>query len=174
MVDKNEKKAITRIVAFSAAVLWCLFLSVSYAYRLSLVSAVKEGVITAEEVEITPLVNLMGYVYFDIGPLMKILVSVFLLVVLSFMPMIILKTVFIQDATIIEEDEYSKMRIVWLGGILLSVVVGFIVTKMTAIIPLIVYTGIWAAISFVFLNPVRKRSIRTVYQKSREKAHFFD
>ena len=162
-----------RIVLFIILLIWGIYLSAGYSWEMAFRSGdifsslISEPDITTYDVDGTDfslLVTLFGYgakgllSFFDIiVNMVLMLIYAFLIAVLVLIPTILLKVFGLKNKTI-TPGEYEVTKKIYYGGIVLSLIVGLIVTKMTGLLIVIVFSIIVALVILIYMSALKKKS----------------
>lgn len=156
-----------RIVLFCALIFWCMYLALGYTFEFSGVlrhtNFIDTGEINdiyADGGDITWAVVLMGHTANAmIAFTMLILFIGVSLVTLFFsvIPTLLMTVIGLRKGCIVSTFEYTLTKRLHTAGVILSLMAGVIVTKFTALIPLILLTMLWALVLHIYMSKLKKK-----------------
>ncbi|WP_026835160.1 hypothetical protein [Eubacterium xylanophilum] len=165
-----KKEGIIRIIVITIIFIIFSYFSVGYTYDIfnSGVEQLRELHTDADSInninidgtDFTPVFRLMGFGvngFLDIIEIMIYCIFAFIIMMVSLILSILLRFIGLKKAKIVSEKEKIATKWIFLGFIIVSILTGLILTRFTVIIPLLVYTSIWVAISwFMYVRQLMK------------------
>ncbi len=170
MIDKYknlDKTAKIRILIYTLILLWCIFLAIylsiiasedTSSYKPLSTSDVNE--VNIDGADFSWAVRLMGYGINGIMSLfMIVLVIAYMLLesVAVFIPILIFRLAGLRKTVVVEEDEYILTRNMYFIAAGLSLVLSLIVSHLVGIIPVILFTVVWALFMLIYVIGVKNR-----------------
>ena len=163
-----DKAAKIRLVFFILTIIWTMYLSIGFAYEFCNRGVDSTGFVDTSEVkdiyvdgsDITWAVKLMGYgvngmlaaLFIFIGFIYLVLEAVTVLI-----PVLILRFVGLRKKYDVHEDEYRLTRYIYYAAIGICMIAGLIILRFVGIIPLVVYTLVWALIVLIYVLGLKNR-----------------
>lgn len=151
-----------RLVIWSIFIAWCVYLVLAYACEMAEqginvkpVDTDKIDNVVVDGSDFTPIVRLMGY---GANGLTAFVVSVgygVATLILSLIPALIITGIFLKKEEHIETGEYDISKKIYIAGLVVMLVLSLIITKFTAIIPILVMAIICALSGVVYLSKMR-------------------
>ncbi|MCR5691284.1 MAG: hypothetical protein K6G62_03605 [Eubacterium sp.] len=161
-----------RIVLFVFLLIWGIYLSAGYSWEMafrsgdtfsSLISDTDLNSYYVDGTDFSPLVALFGYGAKGVLSLFDIIVGVVLMLVyalliavLVLIPTLLLRIFGLKNKTIMPQ-EYEITKKIYCGGILLSLIAGLMVTKMTGLLIVIVYSITVALVTLIYISALKKK-----------------
>ena len=163
-----DKAAKIRLVFFILIIIWAMYLSIGFAYEFCIRGVDSTTFVDTSDVkdiyvdgsDVTWAVKLLGYgvngmlaaLFIFIGFIYLALEAVTVLV-----PVLILRFVGLRKKYDVHEDEYRLTRYIFYASIGICLITGLIILRFLGIIPLIVYTLVWALIVLIYVLGVKNR-----------------
>lgn len=163
---KTEGKI--RIAVFAVIMLIFIYLSVGYVYEYGLGRTdlryvpEAENVIIIDGSDFTPIFRLMGMGFNGAMSFVMSIIYALVIVIASLIFLIPFRLIGLGKKRAVSVGEYIIVRRIYIAALILSVIIGGILSRFYGIIPLIVYNAIWALMTLAMcIIPMKKMSERS-------------
>ena len=146
-----------RLIIYSLIIIWCIYLSAGFTRDLMIPLFPGSGELIIDGTDMTPLADLATSGLSGLASLAEGVFYAFIIAVASLVPILLLRLIGVRKDTRISKKEFYISLIIFLSGICLSVVIGFIITKLSAIIPPVFFSAIWALINLIYILSIRSK-----------------
>ncbi|MCR5122760.1 MAG: hypothetical protein K6B74_10105 [Ruminococcus sp.] len=162
-----DRTAKIRITVFVIILLILAYFSAGYAFSLYS-SGAHAHIVDTENMDVqidgsdfTPLFQLFGY---GINSLLGFLlygIYAIVIILISLLLIIPFRLISLRKTTVLSAAEYRLSKLILLAVTVLSVLVGLILTHGTYIMPLLIYTAIWAVLALlIYILGISKRVVK--------------
>ncbi|MCR5322450.1 MAG: hypothetical protein K6E85_04155 [Lachnospiraceae bacterium] len=161
-----------RLCVFMALLLWCIYLGAGFFSSLEgqdpLSQYVMNRMVDTDDIDnvsidgsdFTLIFRLLGYGANGLLSLLYlffIILFALIIVVLSIIPTLVLKSVGLRKKYIVYEDEYNFTKCLYFIAIGISLVISLILTRFVGIIPCLLFNAAWALILRIYICEVKTR-----------------
>lgn len=163
-----DKSAKIRLFVFLLLLGWSLYLGIGFAAEANLGKMSTSFVDTSEVKDIsidgsdfTWAVLLMGY---GVNGLLSLLFLVLTVIyalaeaVLTLIPALMLRFIGVKETAQLSKEEYTITKYMYRGALVISLVGGLIASRLTGIVFVLLYTGIWALTALIYVERIKSRS----------------
>ena len=158
MDETLGKYAKIRIMTYSLIIIWCVYLSVGFTRDLMIPLFSETDELYVDGTDMTVLADLATSGLSGLAMLAEGLFYAFIIAVASLIPILLLSFIGVRKETRISKMEYLISLIIFVSGIGLSLVIGAVITKTSALLPLLVFTAIWALINLIYILLIRLKA----------------
>ena len=147
-----------RILIYSLIIIWCIYLSVGF--TRDLLSPLFQGSdeLIVDGTDMTALADLATSGLSGLATFAEGILYAFIIAVASLVPILLLSFVGVRKDTRISKKEYRISLIIFLSGIGLSLVIGALITRFSALFPLLIFTAVWVLINLIYILRIRSMS----------------
>lgn len=159
-----------RLFFFFALIAWCIYLALGYTYEFSGISGHSNFVDTSEikdlyidGSDVTWAVILMGHTAnaMILFAMLILFAGVSIVtLIFSLLPTLLMTFIGLRKGCCVSPCEYTASVRIYYISIILSVITGLVMTKITAIIPLIILTAIWAVTMQIYLSKLKRTALQ--------------
>ena len=146
-----------RILIYSLIIIWCIYLSVGF--TRDLLSPLFQGSdeLIVDGTDMTALADLATSGLYGLATFAEGILYAFIIAVASLVPILLLSFVGVRKDTRISKKEYRISLIIFLSGIGLSLVIGAVITRFSALFPFLIFTAVWVLINLIYILRIRSR-----------------
>ena len=155
MLDKYSK---IRIMTYSLIIIWCIYLSVGFTRDLMIPLFQESDELIVDGTDMTALADLATSGLSGLATFAEGILYAFIIAVASLVPILLLSFVGVRKDTRISKKEYRISLIIFLSGIGLSLVIGAVITRFSALFPLLTFTAVWVLINLIYILRIRSMS----------------
>ena len=158
MDETLDKYAKIRILIYSLIIIWCIYLSVGFTRDLLIPLFQGSDELIVDGTDMTALADLATSGLSGLATLAEGILYAFIIAVASLIPILLLSFVGVRKDTRLSKKEYRISLIIFLSGIGLSLIIGAVITRFSALLPLLIFTAVWALINLIYILRIRSRS----------------
>ena len=158
MDETLDKYAKIRILIYSLIIIWCIYLSVGFTRDLLIPLFSEPDGLYMDGTDMTPLTDLATSSLSGLATFAEGVLYAFIIAVASLVPILLLSFVGVRKDTRVSKKEYRISLIIFLSGIGISLVIGAVITRFSALFPLLIFTAVWVLINLIYILRIRSRS----------------
>ena len=158
MDETLDKYSKIRIMTYSLIIIWCIYLSVGFTRDIMIPLFQGSDELIVDGTDMTALADLATSGLSGLATFAEGILYAFIIAVASLVPILLLSFVGVRKDTRISKKEYRISLIIFLSGIGLSLVIGAVITRFSALFPLLIFTAFWALINLIYILHIRSRS----------------
>ena len=157
MDETLDKYSKIRIMTYSLIIIWCIYLSVGFTRDLLIPLFSEPDGLYMDGTDMTPLADLATAGMSDLATLAEGVLYAFIIAVTSLVPVLLISFVGVRKDTRISKKEYRISLGIFVSGIGLSFITGTVITGFSALLPLLIFTVIWALINLIYILRIRSK-----------------
>ena len=146
-----------RLIIYSLIIIWCIYLSVGFTRDLLIPLFSEPDGLYMDGTDMTPLTDLATAGMSGLATLAEGVLYAFIIAVASLVPILLLSFVGVRKDTRISKKEYRISLGIFVSGIGLSLITGTVITRFSALLPLLIFTVIWALINLIYILSIRSK-----------------
>ena len=155
METKMSRPGIARIIVFSVILILLAYFSVGYTYE-TFNTSLKQQFIDVDDInninidgsDFTPGFRILGTGINSFLALMTFGTYAIVILVVSAIFIVPFRFIGLRKNSIVTDTEKKITKAVFAGAVAISIIVSLIITRMTMIVPLLIYTAMWAGMAF--------------------------
>ena len=158
MDETLDKYSKIRIMTYSLIIIWCIYLSVGFTRDIMIPLFQGSDELIVDGTDMTALADLATSGLSGLATFAEGILYAFIIAVASLVPILLLSFVGVRKDTRISKKEYRISLIIFLSGIGLSLVIGALITRFSALFPLLTFTAVWALINLIYIFHIRSKA----------------
>ena len=155
METKMSRPGIARIIVFSVILILLAYFSAGYTYE-TFNTSLKQQFIDVDDInninidssDFTPGFRILGTGFNSFLALLTFGTYAIVILVVSAIFIVPFRFIGLRKNSIVTDMEKKTTKAVFAGAVAISIIVSLIITRMTMIIPLMIYTAMWAVMAF--------------------------
>ena len=158
MDETLDKYSKIRIMTYSLIIIWCIYLSVGFTRDLMIPLFQGSDELIVDGTDMTALADLATSSLSGLATFAEGILYAFIIAVASLVPILLLSFVGVRKDTRISKKEYRISLGIFVSGIGLSLITGTVITGFSALLPLLIFTVIWALINLIYILRIRSKA----------------